>query len=121
MDIANPVYQPLTSNDTIRVLVIEPVSLTMPIKCRLEHQRLREKLPYEALSYVWGPASPVYEFIVNGKVFVIRENLYHALHQLRLETKSRTLWVDAISLNQNDVPERNHQVQQMKRFTGRPT
>lgn len=116
MDIANSAYRPLTNNDTIRVLVIDPGTLTMPIRCRLEHQRLGEKLPYEALSYVWGPESPTYEISVNDNVFVIRENLYHALHQLRLDITSRTLWVDAISLNQNDVPERNHQVQQMKRI-----
>lgn len=53
---------------------------------------------------------------MNGNVFTIRENLYYALYQLRLETKTRTLWVDAISLNQKDVPERNHQVQQMKKI-----
>ncbi|TID14537.1 hypothetical protein E2P81_ATG08489 [Venturia nashicola] len=116
VDISKSVYQPLTCNDTIRVLIIEPGALETPIRCRLAHQRLGEKLPYEALSYVWGPESPAYEITVNGNVFVIRENLYHALQQLRLETRSRMLWVDAISINQKDVPERNHQVQQMKRI-----
>lgn len=46
---------------------------------------------------------------------MIRENLFHALIQLRHKAKSRTLWVDAICFNQNHIPERNHQVQQMKR------
>ena len=40
-------------------------------------------------------------------------NLESALRQLRHETEARTLWVDAICINQQDDSEKGHQVRQM--------
>lgn len=43
----------------------------------------------------------------------VTENLHTALKRFRFPDKPRTLWVDAICINQQDVPERNQQVQIM--------
>jgi Heterokaryon incompatibility protein (HET) len=113
---ANLVYKPLIHDDSIRLLVLEPGLAMQTIRCRFEYRRLSEEPPYEAISYVWGPALPTYRIILDRCIFVIRGNLYHGLCQLRHLRKNRTLWIDAICLNQDDIPERNHQVQQMKRI-----
>ncbi|KAK4494885.1 hypothetical protein PRZ48_014241 [Zasmidium cellare] len=76
---------------------------------------------FEALSYTWGNANELETaFIVNeeetrqscGKL-KIRRNLAQALRHLRYESASRTLWTDALCINQNDDLERSSQVQLM--------
>ena len=44
----------------------------------------------------------------------ITHNLHSCLRYLRHRAQTRRLWVDAISINQNDPEERAHQVQQME-------
>jgi Heterokaryon incompatibility protein (HET) len=55
---------------------------------------------------------------VNDSTFFVTPNLSAALKALRRSAKfggkSRTLWIDAICINQGDVNERNHQVAQMQ-------
>ncbi len=41
------------------------------------------------------------------------QNLAEALPYLRLEDRSRTLWIDAICVNQSDIAERTSQVKKM--------
>jgi hypothetical protein len=43
----------------------------------------------------------------------VRQNLAEALRYLRYSDRPRTMWIDAISINQNDVIERNKQVPRM--------
>ena len=54
--------------------------------------------------------------IIENKAFVVRENLWSALSHLQLEDKDRVLWIDAVCINQQDLKERNHQVNQMGRI-----
>jgi hypothetical protein len=68
---------------------------------------------YEALSYEWGDSAPARAISVDGIDFSVGENLFQALRHLRLRDAERVLWIDAICINQSDVRERNHQVQQM--------
>ncbi|KAK1758962.1 ankyrin repeat-containing domain protein [Echria macrotheca] len=49
----------------------------------------------------------------NGKRLPVTPNLYMALRYLRRSDQARVLWVDAVCINQDDVTERGHQVQQM--------
>ena len=46
----------------------------------------------------------------NGFQLGITDNLYKALRRLRRPLASRTLWVDALCINQNDIDERGWQV-----------
>ena len=72
--------------------------------------------PYEALSYVWGSDEKPFQVACDKKSCIpVTASLYHALHDLRLENEIRTIWADAICINQYDVPERNHQVLLMDR------
>jgi hypothetical protein len=74
-------------------------------------------LQYEALPYAWGsPKDPVDIFVrspdSHGTISVT-QNLAEALRYLRYEDKTRTLWIDAICVNQLDMAERSSQVKRM--------
>ncbi|KAK8064464.1 hypothetical protein PG994_007102 [Apiospora phragmitis] len=75
---------------------------------------------YEALSWCWGSDPPKYALKIeegdNTYKFQVKRELALALKYLRLKDKVRTLWIDAICINQNDPEERNHQVQMMSRI-----
>ena len=67
------------------------------------------------LSYMWGPETPVKTISVNGRSFQIRHNLWRFLRTARRlrALVDVWLWIDAICIDQQNVAERNHQVQQM--------
>lgn len=68
---------------------------------------------YEALSYVWGDdRKPRHIWIGTSKLH-ITENLYTALLCLRNHSADRSLWVDAICIDQTDDAEKSVQVQRM--------
>lgn len=98
----------------IRLVNIAPGPRDAPLVCSLACASLNEHPKYEALSYVWGDPSSTLEIELNGQPFRVTENLEAALRRLRLAGKHRILWVDAICINQNDIPERNRQVAQMR-------
>lgn len=71
-------------------------------------------LEYTALSYLWGlavEASP--RAIVNGKSFVLRENLFQFLIHLNESESTQPIWADDICINQENESERNQQVAMM--------
>ncbi|KAI1363241.1 heterokaryon incompatibility protein-domain-containing protein [Xylaria arbuscula] len=72
------------------------------------------KIPiYEALYYTWGRDERAQHIVVNGYDFRVGQNLYDALYHLRHAEVDRTLWVDAICINQSHIAERNSQVEIM--------
>lgn len=78
---------------------------------------------YEALSYTWGTMrEPETAYVVDStnsrsameRTFLsIGQNLAGALRHLRYIDRVRVLWVDAVCINQKDVPECNEQVKRM--------
>jgi Heterokaryon incompatibility protein (HET) len=48
-----------------------------------------------------------------AQLLKVTKNLYEALHHLRDETRPRVLWIDAICINQRNLPERSSQVRRM--------
>ncbi|KAK7752672.1 hypothetical protein SLS62_005441 [Diatrype stigma] len=79
---------------------------------------------YEALSYVWGSDNAPHFIFVDPAMgdeentekktptkLAVTENLMTALRHLRDPSKARTLWIDAICINQGDEEEESHQVQ----------
>ena len=106
------VYSPLDQSvDSIRLLILEPAQDTNAlICCRLQHVTFTQKPKYEALSYSWGNENVRCNLSINGKDLEVGQNLFDALGHLRDPLKARTLWVDAICINQSDTPEKNHQI-----------
>jgi len=114
VDNSNLLYTSLDhDNKDIRLISLHPGKKSSPISCDLFTVRLDGDLApdYTALSYEWGPPyGRKRDIYLSGKRFVVRNNLWEALAQMRCETKCQTLWVDAICINQGDIQERNHQV-----------
>jgi hypothetical protein len=65
---------------------------------------------------VWGDPNITQNIVMNGSSFAVTTNLVDALqaivtHEVLTEYSLPTLlWVDAICINQTDIPERNSQV-----------
>ncbi|TVY13033.1 Heterokaryon incompatibility protein 6, OR allele [Lachnellula arida] len=105
-------YKPLASaQDSIRLLRLKPAeNPNSPIHCALFHTSLSRAPPYVALSYCWGER--VY---LEDENFGVTPNLKHALQRLRPASgEDRVLWVDAICINQADIPERSIQISNMR-------
>ncbi|KAK3490900.1 heterokaryon incompatibility protein-domain-containing protein [Neurospora hispaniola] len=138
-------YQPLLSENHIRLLLLEPLApsstqKSQPICATLHQVELDSKSlstrPYKALSYEWvvrneqsGHKWRVHEeqnevnptILLNGHIVHIGENLYNALRSIRhldgeIGGSHLWLWVDALCINQGDVQERGRQVRSMKRI-----
>ncbi|KAH7377315.1 heterokaryon incompatibility protein-domain-containing protein [Pyrenochaeta sp. MPI-SDFR-AT-0127] len=67
---------------------------------------------YRAISYTWGDPSQVRKITLNGCPFAVRKNLWDFLDAVRNDP-NRWYWIDAICIDQSNVKERNHQVNQM--------
>jgi len=112
-------YSPLLHNgDSFRLLRVLPsLRQGSPIRCELfTSSILRERDKYIAGSYVWGPPEPTMSIVVDGKHFQVRENLFRFLKAFRSRYQSQVIWLDAICINQDDMQERSHQVQEMKQI-----
>jgi hypothetical protein len=88
----------------------------------LVHASLQDELSFSALSYVWGDPHITENIIVDDVEFAVTLNLAAALkhakthwtrHHCDRDPASFRLWADAICINQQDVTERNQQVQIM--------
>ncbi|KAF5229845.1 hypothetical protein FANTH_14065 [Fusarium anthophilum] len=94
----------------IRVLDLLPG--TGEIECTLRTVSLLQNPCFEALSYVWGSAAAQNNptIIVEGKRITVTPNLLQALLDLRQNGNTRTVWADAVCINQEDNSEKESQV-----------
>jgi hypothetical protein len=100
----------------IRTITLHSGTNSDSVNCTLDVVYLKDRTPYKALSYTWGPPGETKEITIDGSVVLVRENLYQALYHLRYPTTARRLWVDAVCIDQSNVDERNWQVSQMSRI-----
>ncbi|POS76294.1 hypothetical protein DHEL01_v205313 [Diaporthe helianthi] len=111
------VYPPLPSSRHIRVLKLHPApsSDDPALSVELLSVPLDNAPPFKALSYAWGTSSPRTEIRCSGLTIAVGPSLYSALCHMRHSTpgKTRLMWVDALCINQEDIPERNAQVRIM--------
>lgn len=108
-------YKPLerlANRPSIRLVILHPGNREDSIRLELRHTAFAAKPRYEALSYTWGDKNLV-DVQIDGQNSSIRRNLHQALTHLRDETDMRTLWIDAICINQTDDAEKSWQVQLM--------
>src|SRR3569833_1393317 len=111
-------YQPLDpSKLETRLLELCPGKPGSRIVGSLFTVSLLDNPSFEAISYMWGSPRPTYNISINGdKEFPIGRNLRKALDDLRYPDRPRTLWTDAICINQSDTAEKEHQVKLMRRI-----
>lgn len=103
-----------------RVIKLLPGDEDDPIHCELEVHQLGtpedpQKYgcpPYEAISYVWGDPKDIVGILVGParQTLLVTRNLLNALKVFRYPDKARTMWADAICVNQADLIERGRQV-----------
>jgi len=106
-------YEPLPQTGDVkymRLLKLLPGSPLDDVKCWLETVMLGNCPDYEALSYCWRDVNDTTPIQVNEQTLYITKTLRSALFHLRKVDHVRTLWVDAICINQNDIEERGNQV-----------
>lgn len=65
------------------------------------------------MSYVWGDPNASFKIYCNGSQIHVPRNTEIVLRGLRYTDKSRTVWIDAICINQLDRMEREQQVAMM--------
>ena len=116
-------YTPLPTETSLRLLKFGADGLS----CELITTTLQDAPPYVALSYTWGPPSFT-ETLPLGPLeawhaFPITKSAYEALKCLGLTIgrQNRTLWVDAICINQQDNAERASQVSIMRQIYEKAT
>ncbi|KAI9773498.1 MAG: hypothetical protein M1839_002080 [Geoglossum umbratile] len=134
-------YSSLPSDTSIRLLQVLS-GPEEPIRCSLEVVDLSEGPLYDCLSYTWG--DPLYHELsgpdskrttgernipitCGGLVLCVTDNLREALLQLSRNASSSTsghdpyqrqrlIWIDAVCIDQGNIPERNSQVAMMNRI-----
>jgi hypothetical protein len=110
--------------DEIRLILLNPGARDEPISCSLIYTSLHDcSITYEALSYCWGDLRRRQDVSLNLSetdessefALSITSDLYSAMKSLRPRTgPARTLWIDAICINQADLDERSSQVARMR-------
>lgn len=119
-------YTPLANESgSIRILHILPGKRDDPIRTRLESCSMGNPPSYEAISYAWGSRSDnaviiVCESEVEYTIEVPR-SLHEAMKQLRHHSNCRSIWADAICINQADDEEKSRQVRLMRQIYQRAT
>lgn len=113
METADSVFQyvPLSNPSThIRLLEILEGDFDQRVVCKLSTWELTSAPPYYAISYTWGETRLMATIVVNGQEMKVRQNCEYVLQQSFASRRSTYYWCDAISINQVDVLEKNHQV-----------
>lgn len=113
-------WAPLPSSRHTRLVQLRPAdSFERPIECDIITTCIDEPCKYRALSYAWGEIQQdgghlnamIY---CDGKPMRVTQHLNMALKRLRTSTKTwyhkLPIWVDAISIAQDDPKEKAQQV-----------
>jgi hypothetical protein len=108
-------YMPIHPETEIRLLILHTADSSDPelISCQLENTLLDSEVEYTALSYAWGDPTNRKPIICDGSILHVTVNLFNALRELRHVDHSVRLWINAISINQQDNKEKSVQVRRM--------
>ncbi|CAJ2500407.1 Uu.00g032600.m01.CDS01 [Anthostomella pinea] len=108
-------YRPLEHKYSIRVVTIVPGNFPDKVNLTLAHIRLDQDQPFEALSYTWGDVSDgTRRIYIDHFALVATKNLFEALRRLRHPAERRTIWIDALCINQQDNVEKAVQLPLMR-------
>jgi alpha-glucuronidase len=106
-------YEPLTGSRSFRLdkFVEAAADLEQTHYMRKEFERgSTQCLSYTALSYAWGDSSSKVLMMIKEQLVSVTTNLHEAIVHMCRTLPSINLGVDALSINQGDISERNQQV-----------
>lgn len=106
-------YTCLTHRDSIRLLVLHSAAeLDAPLQISFLNGSLDSvEGDYEAISYTWGhPQLSFPLYVDDGTCVFVTENLDSALRALRYVHRPRTLWADAVCIDQANDAEKAVQI-----------
>jgi hypothetical protein len=106
------VHQPLP-HDFVRIIELHPGEFGERLKCTIGMCPKSCMGQYRCFSYVWG--KPMFEHFLycDGARLAITRNLWAGLKAVRSSKDTVRLWVDQISIDQQNLTERADQVQCM--------
>lgn len=114
---ASSIYSSLQGDGReFRLLILEPSTDRLaPVRCKLNRASFDNgDIKYTALSYAWTDPPGTTTIIVDSVETQITLNLEAALRHIRHPSCAATLWIDALCINQEDIAEKNHQVDMMR-------
>lgn len=123
MSAPSTIYPQSLKPTEIRLAVLSAaIGHDFPVHLELEVYELDNCPEYEAVSYLWGGENddttlccPIYVGPFWNVLFQTR-NCRDMLRFMRPWRGIRMVWVDAVCINQEDVPERSQQVANMSRI-----
>lgn len=105
----------------IRLLEVAPSQRPSdPVHCTIMRVSLlsEPKPSYETISYCCGDIKDRASIVLNGEPFSALATAGLALRRMRCTDRPRTLWLDCVCINQDDVRERGQQVAMMDEIYG---
>jgi hypothetical protein len=107
-------YQPLRDRE-IRLLRVSGLFPLKRVQVSVEHVFLGTHRSYEAISYTWGDQTlPRQEILINGCSLSIPHGAYNAIIGRASFFRTRTLWLDAVCIDQDDDSEKCRQLPMMR-------
>lgn len=118
-------YEALSeANSEIRLLEFVDTKMNESrVECLIHKVSLHEEVNFTALSYVWGGSCKSGEILLDQVPMPVTPNLENSLRWAKYHWKKKfpdrdvsrlRLWADGVCINQDDIKERNHQIQLMK-------
>ncbi|TRX93544.1 hypothetical protein FHL15_005516 [Xylaria flabelliformis] len=114
-------YTAIVTPRTIRLMQLHPGNETDPIHLSLVTTALDSVPDFESISYCWGSEQDKCQVICDGANLSITNSLYTGLAYFRYADRPRTLWADAICINQADAVEKSSQVLLMPQIYSQAT
>ncbi|KAJ4993175.1 hypothetical protein SVAN01_01150 [Stagonosporopsis vannaccii] len=108
-------YMPLdVFSNEIRIICVMPAAgSAAPILMHVAHCPIKCEVTFIALSYCWGTDVAQEKVTLNGQIMFIRKSLADAIRFFRAKNAIIPLWIDAMSINQQDITERSRQIKRM--------
>ena len=99
------------AKNQIRLVHVKPSDTSDDkIECTISTHNLSDAIPFAAISYTWGDMASMRDIWLENKRVSIGENSRLVLWQARLHRCPFPLWIDVLSINQDDDEEKSSQV-----------